>query len=138
MNSDFRLLMIGAMYENGGNTTHRFLDGHPEMFVYPFESQIGTRYVGDALSSVFPLKYRWPVFPLDGCARDDFNAIIDEEAKVRARTPHVTSLAQFNEKPVNLWSPFVVACTLRPARLAGREPRLQLLVERCCKVTPFL
>ena len=29
MSDDFRLLMIGAMYENGGNTTHRFLDGHP-------------------------------------------------------------------------------------------------------------
>ena len=29
MSNDFRLLMIGAMYENGGNTTHRFLDGHP-------------------------------------------------------------------------------------------------------------
>ena len=40
---NFRLLMIGAMYENGGNTTHRFLDGHPQLFVYPFESQLGTR-----------------------------------------------------------------------------------------------
>jgi hypothetical protein len=29
--SDFRLLMISAMYENGGNTTHRFLDGHPQL-----------------------------------------------------------------------------------------------------------
>ena len=45
MSQDFRLLMLGAMYENGGNTTHRFLDGHPELFVYPFESQIGTRLV---------------------------------------------------------------------------------------------
>ena len=27
--SDSRLLMISAMYENGGNVTHRFLDGHP-------------------------------------------------------------------------------------------------------------
>ena len=54
--------MIGAMYENGGNTTHRFLDGHPQMFVYPFESQPGTRYVNDMLTSMFPVKYRWPVF----------------------------------------------------------------------------
>ena len=45
--SDFRLLMIGAMYENGGNTTHRFLDGHPQLYVYPFESQLGTRLVND-------------------------------------------------------------------------------------------
>lgn len=88
--SDFRLLMIGAMYENGGNTTHRFLDGHPRMFVYPFESQPGTRYVNDMLSSMFPLKYRWPVFPLDATPHQDYKSIIDEEGKVRARTPHVS------------------------------------------------
>ena len=66
MSDDFRLLMLGAMYENGGNTTHRFLDGHPQMFVYPFESQLGTNLVNDHLSSTFPVKYRWPVFPLTG------------------------------------------------------------------------
>jgi hypothetical protein len=90
MNSDFRFLMIGAMYENGGNTTHRFLDGHPQMFVYPFESQPGTKYVNDMLSNMFPLKYRWPVFPLDASPHQDYKAIIDEECKVRARTPHVS------------------------------------------------
>jgi hypothetical protein len=88
--SDFRLLMIGAMYENGGNTTHRFLDGHPQLHVYPFESQIGTRHVNDALSSTFPLKYRWPEFLLDATPAQDYHAIIDEEAKVRARTPNVS------------------------------------------------
>lgn len=86
----FNLLMLGAMYENGGNTTHRFLDGHPQMFVYPFESQLGTRLVVDNLSSLFPLKYRWPVFPLDGNPYDDYKLIIDEEGKVRARTPQVS------------------------------------------------
>ena len=88
--SDFRFLMIGAMYENGGNTTHRFLDGHPQMFVYPFESQPGTKYVNDMLSGVFPLKYRWPVFPLDATPFQDYKAIVDEECKVRARTPQVS------------------------------------------------
>ena len=65
MNQNFRLLMLSAMYENGGNMTHRFLDGHPQMYVYPFESQLGTRYVKDFLSSMYPLKYRWPSFLLD-------------------------------------------------------------------------
>jgi hypothetical protein len=88
--SDFRFVMIGAMYENGGNTTHRFLDGHPQAFVYPFESQVGTRLVNDHLSSMFPLKYRWPVFALDATPAQDYHAIIDEEGKVRARTPHVS------------------------------------------------
>ncbi|TIT59630.1 MAG: sulfotransferase, partial [Mesorhizobium sp.] len=72
MTDGFRLLMLGAMYENGGNTTHRFLDGHPEMFVYPFESQIGTRLVNDAMTSLFPVKYRWPAFPLDAAPVDDY------------------------------------------------------------------
>jgi hypothetical protein len=88
--SDFRFLMIGAMYENGGNTTHRFLDGHPQMYVYPFESQPGTKYVNDMLSSMFPLKYRWPVFPLDATPYQDYKAIVDEETKVRTRTPNVS------------------------------------------------
>jgi hypothetical protein len=90
MEKEFKLLMIGAMYENGGNVTHRLFDGHPQMFVYPFESQIGTRLVQDMLSSVFPLKYRWPAFELDASAHADYKAIIDEECKVRARTPHVS------------------------------------------------
>lgn len=90
MADDFRLLMLGAMYENGGNTTHRFLDGHPQMYVYPFESQLGTRLVADNLASMFPVKYRWPVFALDATPYDDYKAIIDEEGKVRARTPHVS------------------------------------------------
>ena len=37
-----KVIMLSAMYENGGNTTHRMLDGHPGLFVYPFESQVGT------------------------------------------------------------------------------------------------
>jgi hypothetical protein len=86
----FRLLMISAMYENGGNTTHRFLDGHPQLFVYPFESQLGTRLVVDHLSSLFPVKYRWPEFALDAAPEEDYRAIIDEETKVRARTPNVS------------------------------------------------
>jgi hypothetical protein len=90
MSNDFKLLMIGAMYENGGNTTHRFLDGHPELFVYPFESQPGTRLVDDMLASTFPVKYRWPVFALDATPEQDYKAIIDEECKVRARTPQVS------------------------------------------------
>lgn len=90
MNQNFRLLMLSAMYENGGNMTHRFLDGHPQMYVYPFESQLGTRYVKDFLSSMYPLKYRWPSFLLDASPYQDYKAIIDEEAKIRVITPHVS------------------------------------------------
>lgn len=99
MGNEWRMLMLGAMYENGGNTTHRFLDGHPQMFVYPFESQIGTRMVNDHLSSMFPVKYRWPVFALDATPFQDYKAIIDEEGKVRSRTPNVS---KFRHMPFDL------------------------------------
>ena len=87
MSNPIKLLMLGAMYENGGNTTHRFLDGHPQLYVYPFESQPGTKYVLDHFTSMFPLKYRWPTFALEATPHQDYKAIIDEECKVRARTP---------------------------------------------------
>jgi hypothetical protein len=46
--------------------------------------------VADHLSSMFPVKYRWPVFALDATPEQDYRAIIDEECKVRARTPDVS------------------------------------------------
>jgi len=87
MSEPFRLLMISAMYENGGNTTQRLLDGHPELIAYPFESQLGTRLVQDHLSSLYPAKYRWPEFALDGTPDGDYEAVIDEECRVRIKTP---------------------------------------------------
>jgi hypothetical protein len=99
MSRDFRFLLLSAMYENGGNVTHRHLDGHPQMFVYPFESQLGTRHVTDGLASLFPVKYRWPVFSLTATPEEDFRAIIDEELKVRTRTPHVS---KFRHVPMEL------------------------------------
>ena len=81
------LIMISAMYENGGNTTHRFLDGHPNLKVYPFESQVGTRRVADFLTSYVPIRYRWPEFPLLGDPADDYEAFWDEEMKTLLRVP---------------------------------------------------
>jgi hypothetical protein len=95
----FQLIMISAMYENGGNTTHRLLDGHPQLYVYPFESQLGTNKVNDFLASTFPLKYRWPVFDLSNSPAADYHAIIDEEGKVRYRTPQSS---KFRDTPMQL------------------------------------
>jgi hypothetical protein len=58
--------------------------------VYPFESQPGTKYVNDHLSSLYPLKYRWPVFPVDCTPAEAYEMIIDEEGKVRSKTPFVS------------------------------------------------
>ncbi len=99
MSQDMRFLLLSAMYENGGNVTHRHLDGHPQMFVYPFESQLGTRLVADPLSAMFPVKYRWPVFALDAAPEEDYEAIIDEELKIRTKTPQVS---KFRHMPMEL------------------------------------
>ena len=36
----FSFVMVSAGFEHGGNITHRHLDGHPKLLVYPFESQL--------------------------------------------------------------------------------------------------
>jgi hypothetical protein len=89
--------MISAMYENGGNSTQRLLDGHPELFSYPYESQPGSKYVLDHLTSMFPVKYRWPNFPLAGTVESDYETIIDEECKVRIKTPQSS---KFRDHPI--------------------------------------
>lgn len=95
---EFKLIMISAMYENGGNTTHRFLDGHPQLFVYPFESQLGTTLVNDYMSSVYPLKYRWPEFPMHGNIENDYELIIDEELKRHVKTPFASKFKDADMK----------------------------------------
>jgi hypothetical protein len=86
-NTEFEFIMISAMFENGGNVTQRSLDGHPELHVYPFESQLGNSVFVDHLSSLFPFRYRWPEFPANGNPADDYELFFDEEVKARLRTP---------------------------------------------------
>jgi hypothetical protein len=120
----FRFLMISAMYENGGNSTQRLLDGHPELFGYPYESQPGTKYVLDHLTSMFPVKYRWPVFPLHGTPEADYETIIDEECKVRIKTPQSS---KFRDHPIALNDADRKAHFVR--RMQGRERTRGSLVE---------
>jgi hypothetical protein len=110
--------MVSAMYENGGNVTHRILDGHPELYVYPFESQIGTKFVNDPLSSMFPVKYRWPVFDLAASVTDDYSVIIDEETKVRARTPQGS---KFRHMPFDFSDVEATFLAWKDYRASGRE-----------------
>lgn len=88
------LIMISAMYENGGNTTHRMLDGHPDLRVYPFESQVGTGLVNDYLASYVPIRYRWPELPLEGTPEQDYELFWDEELKTYLR---VRSRSKFRD-----------------------------------------
>lgn len=80
------VIMVSAMFENGGNTLHRLLDGHPELLVYPFESQLGTGLAPDHLASLVPPRYRWPELPLDGTPEADYELFGDEELKTYLRS----------------------------------------------------
>ena len=81
------VIMLSAMYENGGNTTHRLLDGHPNLFVYPFESQVGTGAANDFLTSYVPIRYRWPEFGSDVDPTTAYEMFWDEELKTLLRVP---------------------------------------------------
>lgn len=81
----FKLVMISAGFEHGGNVTHRHLDGHSKLLVYPFESQLGNREFNDFLASVERVQYRYPEFPEGLGALELYEQIIDEELKTFLR-----------------------------------------------------
>ena len=83
--STFKFAMISAGFEHGGNVTHRHLDGHPDLLVYPFESQLGNRDFTDFLASVERVQYRYPEFPEGLDAIELYEQIIDEEMKTFLR-----------------------------------------------------
>lgn len=77
--------MISAGFEHGGNVLHRHLDGHSQLLVYPFESQLGNRTFNDFLASIERVQYRYPEFP-EGLEADElYEQIIDEEMKTFLR-----------------------------------------------------
>lgn len=81
----FKFVMVSAGFEHGGNVTHRHLDGHSKLLVYPFESQLGNRDFNDFLASVERVQYRYPNFPEGLTARELYEQIIDEEMKTLLR-----------------------------------------------------
>lgn len=83
--NDFHLVMVSAGFEHGGNVTHRHLDGHSQLLVYPFESQLGNRNFNDFLASVERVQYRYPEFPEGLSAVELYEQMIDEELKTLLR-----------------------------------------------------
>jgi hypothetical protein len=81
----FKFAMISAGFEHGGNVTHRHLDGHSRLLVYPFESQLGNRTFSDFLASVERVQYRYPEFPEGLTADELYEQMIDEELKTFLR-----------------------------------------------------
>jgi hypothetical protein len=83
--SKFNFVMISAGFEHGGNVTHRHLDGHSKLCVYPFESQLGNRNFYDFLASLERVQYRYPEFPEGLTADELYEQMIDEEMKTFLR-----------------------------------------------------
>jgi hypothetical protein len=90
----FKLIMLSAMYENGGNTTHRTFDGHPNLFVYPFESQVGTASGSNMMDAFVPIRYRWPEFPANTTPEEAYEMFWDEELKTLLRAPRRSKFNQ--------------------------------------------
>ena len=85
MTNNFRLIMVSAGFEHGGNVTHRHLDGHSRLLVYPFESQLGNRDFSDFLATLERVQYRYPEFPEGLTSAELYEQIIDEEMKTYLR-----------------------------------------------------
>ncbi|MCC8964792.1 sulfotransferase [Bradyrhizobium sp. Pear76] len=83
--SHFAFVMVSAGFEHGGNVIHRHLDGHSQLLVYPFESQLGNRNFSDFLASVERVQYRYPEFPEGLTAIELYEQMIDEELKTFLR-----------------------------------------------------
>ena len=115
-----KVIMLSAMYENGGNTTHRMLDGHPSLFVYPFESQVGTGAANDFLTSYVPIRYRWPEFPTETSPAQAYEMFWDEELKTLLRVPNRSKFRdcglQMDE--ATRIAAFVAACEGKPRNRA--------------------
>lgn len=115
-----KIIMLSAMYENGGNTTHRLLDGHPNLFVYPFESQVGTGAGNDFLTSYVPIRYRWPEFPGDADPATAYEMFWDEELKTLLRVPGRSKFRDCGLKmdETKRKAAFAEACRGKPATRA--------------------
>ncbi len=96
--SNFNFVMVSAGFEHGGNVTHRHLDGHSQLLVYPFESQLGNRDFNDFLASVERVQYRYPEFPEGLTSNELYEQIVDEEMKTFLRKKNGSKFKDANLK----------------------------------------
>lgn len=80
--------MISAGFEHGGNVTHRHLDSHPQLMVYPTESMLGTPNSANILTPAVPFRYAWPSFDSEITSEQAYHSFYDEEVKTFLRTKY--------------------------------------------------
>ena len=85
--------MISAWHEQFGNGMLRMMDGHPNLYAYPFESQISTPLSSNMLAGPnhwVPQRYSYPEFPSEVTSEGAYQLIWDQELKTYLRTPHLS------------------------------------------------
>lgn len=89
----FKLIMLSAWHEQGGNYTHRLFDSHPQCITYPFESLLGTPLSRNLLCGPdHPVgqRYAYPAFDTSWDVEQVYDAFDDRELKTYLRTPKVS------------------------------------------------
>lgn len=88
MNTPFKLIMVSAAVEMGGNVTHRHFDQHPSCLTFPFENMLGTPISSNIADAWVPYRYRYSSFTTEMTPREAYQSIYDEEVKTYLRTPY--------------------------------------------------
>lgn len=87
--TSFNLIMLSAFHEQGGNILHRFLDSHPQLMVYPFESTMATSLSSNLMAGPthwMPQRYAYPEFSSEWSAGQCYHAMADHELKPYLRS----------------------------------------------------
>jgi hypothetical protein len=93
MSNPFKLIMLSAYHEQGGNVLHRFLDSHPQLMVYPMESTCATPLSANLIAGPnhwMPQRYAYPEFGSEWTVEQCYHAMADHELKTYLRSPHAS------------------------------------------------
>lgn len=82
----FKLIMLSAHVEAGGNVLHRHFSDHPSCLTFPFESMLGTPLSSHIASSWVPYRYAWPCYSSEATPLEALESMYDEEVKTYLRT----------------------------------------------------
>lgn len=93
MGKRLRMIMVSAWHEQFGNGMLRHLDGHPQLFAYPFESQMATPLSSNMIAGPnhwVPQRYAYPEFSSSVNPEEAYHMMWDQELKTYLRTPHLS------------------------------------------------
>ncbi len=93
MTQPFKLIMLSAFHEQGGNCLQRFLDSHHQLMVYPMESTMATPLSSNLIAGPnhwMPQRYAYPVFDSKVHPEAAYHQMADHELKTYLRSPNAS------------------------------------------------